>query len=112
MTKMLAGLAACLLALVVLAFWQSSRSEMKARDLAERLASAQFNERGAKLYAESLDRDMKATETALTMRDTQYKRVAAELDKRKKTLTEIKDDACLDQPVPASLFGSVQHDKS
>lgn len=112
MKKVLAGLAACLLALVVLAFWQSSRSEMKARDLAERLASAQFNERGAKLYADSLKRELEINEQALSLRDSQYKRVAAELDKRKKTLTEIKDDACLDKPVPAGLFGSVQHGKS
>lgn len=109
MTRVLAGVTACLLALVALAFWESSKSERKAQDLAEQLASAQFNERGAKLYAESLDREMKVTETALTMRDTQYKRVAAELDKRKKKLMEIKDDACIDEPVPAGIFGSVQH---
>ncbi|WP_235199982.1 hypothetical protein [Pseudomonas monteilii] len=112
MTKVLAGLAAFLLALTVLAFWQSSRSEVRAQDLAEQLATSRFNERGAKLYADSLEQELEINEQALSLRETQYRRVAAELDKRKKSLMEIKDDACLDQPVPASLFGSVQHDKS
>lgn len=111
MTKLLAGVIACLLILVVLAFWQSSKSEKKVQELAQQLASAQFNERNAKLYAQNLERELEITESALELRDTQYKRAVAELDKRKNTLMEIKDDACLDHPVPAGLFGSVQHDK-
>lgn len=109
MNRFLIGLVASLLVLTGVAFWQSSRSEKKAQGLAEELASARFNERGARLYAEGLERELDISEKALLLRDAQYKSVATKLDKRKKTLMEIKDDACLDDPVPAGLFGSVQH---
>jgi len=112
MTKILAGISVCLLALLVLAFWQSSRSEKKAQDLAQQLAAAQFQQQATKLHAEGLERELKITGNALSLRDAQYKRAAGELDKRKKTLMEIRDDACLDQPVPAGLFGGVQHTPS
>jgi len=109
MTKLLAGVSLCLLLLVIAGFWQASRSDKKAQDLAQQLAAAQFQQQATKLHAEGLERELEITENALSLRDSQYKRAAAELDKRKKTLMEIKDDACLDQPVPAGLFGSVQH---